>query len=187
MAEARLEDFGSGLAPASEGWFVVNVRDAEWLASENGEMRPSGSECAFESAKAEFAQLGVRLHVLPPGESNGLYHTESKQEDFLVLAGECRLLVEGGERLLRQWDFFHSPAGTEHIFVGAGNGPCVVLMVGARGENWNVHYPVSKLAAQYGASVEEETSDPRQAYTRAGFALSRRARPSYWGRLPWAD
>ena len=109
MAEARLEDFGSGLAPASEGWFVVNVRDAEWLASENGEKRPSGSECAFESAKAEFAQLGVRLHVLPPGESNGLYHTESKQEDFLVLAGECRLLVEGGERLLRPWDFTVPP------------------------------------------------------------------------------
>jgi uncharacterized cupin superfamily protein len=185
--EAQLEDSGSGLAPVTDGWFVVNVRDAQWLTSEGGDKRPSGSECAFESGKAEFAQLGVRLHVLPPGEPNGLYHTESKQEDFLVLFGECTLLVEGEERLLRQWDFFHSPPGTEHTFVGAGDGPCVILMVGARGENWKVHYPVSELAGRHGASVEQETSDPMEAYTRGGFAPSRRERPSYWARLPWAD
>jgi uncharacterized cupin superfamily protein len=184
VPEARLEDSGSGLAPAGDGWFVVNVRDAEWLTSENGEKRPSGSECAFESRKIEFPQVGIRLHVLPPGEPNGLYHSESKQEAFLVLSGECRLLVEGEERLLGPWDFFHSPPGTEHIFVGAGDGPCVILMAGARGEDWQVRYWVSDLAARYGASAEEETSDPRQAYV--GFEPSRRERPSYWDRLPWA-
>jgi hypothetical protein len=93
MAEAPLEDNGSGLAPAGEGWFVVNVRDAQWLTSEEGEKQPSGSECYFESGKAEFPQLGFRIHVLPPGQSNGLYHGENKQEDFLVLHGECLLLV----------------------------------------------------------------------------------------------
>jgi uncharacterized cupin superfamily protein len=186
VPEARLEDSGSGLAPAGDGWFVVNVRDAQWLTSENGEKKPSGSECSFESGKAEFAQLGIRLHVLEPREPNGLYHSESKQEAFLVLSGECRLLVEGEERLLRQWDFFHSPAGTEHIFVGAGDGPCVIFMAGARSEDWRVRYAVSELAARYGASVDEETSDPRQAYERARFEPSRRARPSYWSHLPWA-
>jgi uncharacterized cupin superfamily protein len=186
VPEAPLEDTGSGLAPAGDGWFVVNVRDAEWLTSESSEKRASGAECTFESQEFEFPQLGVRLHVLPPGEPNGLYHTESKQEAFLVLSGECTLLVEGEERLLKPWDFFHSPAGTEHILVGAGDGPCVILMTGARGENWNVRYPVSELAARYGASAEEETTDPRQAYTRAGFAPSRRERPSYWDRLPWS-
>jgi uncharacterized cupin superfamily protein len=184
MPEAPLDDSGSGLAPAGDGWFVVNVRDARWLTSEGGEKQPSGSECGFESAKAEFPELGVRLHVLPPGEPNGLYHTESKQEDFLVLSGECTLLVEGEERRLRAWDFFHSPAGTEHIFVGAGDEPCTILMTGARGEDWNVHYPVSELAARHGAGADEETSDPQQAYAR--FEPSRRARPSYWARLPWA-
>jgi len=184
VPEARLDDFGSGLAPASEGWFVVNVRDAEWLTSENGDKRPSGSECAFESNAFWFRQLGIRLHALPPGEPNGLYHSESQQECFLVLSGECTLLVEGEERVLRQWDFFHSPPGTEHIFVGAGDGPCVILMAGARSEDWNVLYPVSELAARYGASAEEETSDPKQAYV--GFEPSRRERPSYWDRLPWA-
>ena len=184
MHEAPLEDSGSGFAPAGEGWFVVNVRDAQWLTSEGGAKRPSGSECSFESQKAEFQQLGMRLHVLEPGEANGLYHSESQQEAFLVLSGECTLLVEGEERTLRPWDFFHSPAGTEHIFVGAGDGPCVILMAGARFGDWRVHYPVSELAARYGAGAEEETSDPRQAYV--GFEPSRRARPSYWDRLPWA-
>ena len=103
-----------------------------------------------------------------------------------MLSGECRLLVEGAERLLRPWDFFHSPAGTEHIFVGAGDAPCVILMAGTRSEDWQVLYPVSKLAARYGASAEEETSDPKQAYARAGFEPSRRERPSSWDRLPWA-
>ena len=186
MSEAQLEDFGSGLAPASDGWFVVNVRDAQWLTSENGEKRPSGSECSFESGKFEFPQLGVRLHVLEPGEPNGLYHSESQQEAFLVLSGECTLLVEGEERRLRQWDFFHSPAGTEHIFVGAGDRPCVIFMTGSRVGDWRVLYPVSELAARYGASVKEETSDPGQAYTAEGFEPSRRERPSYWDRLPWA-
>ena len=166
MPEALLEDSGSGLAPAGDGWFVVNVRDAQWLTSENGEKQPSGSECAFESQGFWFRQLGIRLHVLEPGEPNGLYHFESEQEAFLVLVGECRLLVEGEERLLQPWDFFHSPAGTEHIFLGAGDGPCVILMAGARSEDWQVLYPVSELAARYGASAEEETSDPKQAYTR---------------------
>jgi uncharacterized cupin superfamily protein len=128
--------------------------------------------------------LGIRLHVLEPGEPNGLYHAESEQEAFLVLSGECTLLVEGEERLLKQWDFFHSPARTEHIFVGAGDGPCVIFMVGGRGENWNVVYPVSEVAARHGASAETETTDPSQAYT--GFEPSRRERPSYWDRLPWS-
>jgi uncharacterized cupin superfamily protein len=185
VGEARLEDSGSGLAPTTEGWFVVNVRDAMWLTSEtSGPKRPSGAECPFESPLSEFAQLGIRLHVLPPGEPNGLYHSESQQEDFLVLVGECRLLVEGTERLLRPWDFVHSPAGTEHIFVGAGEGPCVIFMAGARSEDAQLHYPVSEFAARYGASAAEEASDPSDAYT--DFEPSRRARPSYWDRLPWA-
>ena len=162
----------------------MNVRDADWLTTENGEKRPSGSECTFEPRGAEFEQLGIRLHVLPPGEPNGLYHSESKQEGFLVLSGECTLLVEGEERRLGPWDFFHSPPGTKHIFVGAGSEPCVIFMVGARGEDWQVRYSVSELAARHGAGAAQELTSPREAYT--DFEPSRRERPSYWGKLPWA-
>ena len=184
MPEARLEDSGSGLVPAGDGWFVVNVRDTAWSASDSAAKHPRGSRCSFENDEIEFPQLGICLHVLEPGEPNGLYHAESDQEAFLVLSGECRLLVEGEERLLRPWDFFHCPPGTEHIFVGAGDGPCVILMTGARSADWQVLYPVSELAARHGASVTEETSDIEQAY--AGFEWFKRERPAYWDRLPWA-
>ena len=184
MEEARLEDSGSGLAPTSPGWFVVNVRDAMWVTSEGGEKRPSGSECLFESPYAELEQYGIRIHVLQPGEANGLYHRENQQEDFLVLHGECTLLVEGEERAMRQWDFFHSPADTEHIFVGAGEGPCAILMVGARRQPWEVVYPVNVIAQKHNASADKETSNPDEAY--ANHEPSRRERPSVWSSLPWA-
>jgi uncharacterized cupin superfamily protein len=180
VTEARLEDSGSGLAPASDGWFVVNARDTEWVTSD-----AFGSGCVFESRDARFPQVGINLSVLEPGKPNCLYHSESLQEAFLVLSGACRLLVEGEERLLEPWDFFHCPAGTEHVFVGAGDGPCVILMVGARSEDEQLLYPVSELAGRYGASAETETPDPKQAYAR--FERPQPRRPSYWDRLPWGQ
>ena len=181
MEEARLADAGSGRSPVTEGWFVVNVRDAEWWSTET-----RGARCAFENeygdAPVEFDQLGINLTVLEPGQT-GMYHAEENQEAFLVLSGECALLVENEERRLRAWDFFHAPPWTEHAFVGAGEGPCVLLMVGAR-TGPGVRYPVSGLAARYGASVAEETSDWREAYATAEWF--RRERPPTWARLPWA-
>ena len=181
MPEAELEDLGSGLAPVAEGWFVVNVRDAEWWFTES-----RGARCAFESEygepPVEFPRLGINVTVLEPGQT-GLYHAEANQEAFLVLSGECALIVEEEERRLRPWDFFHAPAWTEHALVGAGEGPCAILMVGSR-VSPGVRYPVSERAARYGASVPEETSDWRQAYATAEWF--RRERPPSWPRLPWA-
>ena len=182
VTEARLEDHGSGLAPVTDGWFVVNVRDAEWFSSET-----RGAACWFESEYGEppivFAQLGINVTILGPGRHT-VYHAESDQEAFLVLSGECTLLVENEERRLRPWDFFHSAPWTEHAFVGAGETPCVILMAGTRSPGAQVRYPASKLAARYGASVEEETADPTEVYATA--ERFRRERPSYWARLPWA-
>jgi uncharacterized cupin superfamily protein len=181
MDEARLEDSGSGLTPVTDGWFVVSVREAEWWFAES-----RGARCAFENEygdpQVEFTQIGINLTVLEPGQTS-LYHAEANQEAFLVLSGECAVLVEGEERRLRPWDFFHSPRWTEHAFVGSGEGPCVILMAGSRSAP-GVRYPVSELAARYGASVAEETSDWRQAY--ASVEWFRRERPPTWARLPWA-
>ena len=179
VPEARLEDSGSGLVPAEEGWFVVNARDAEWWTS------PSfGSGTVFESDDARFQQLGINISVLEPGKPNCLYHSEAVQEDFLVLSGRCKVLIDGEERDLEPWDFVHVPAGTEHVFVGAGDEPCAVLMVGVREDPEHLVYPKSELAARYGASAEETTPDPKQAY--APYGRSERKRPEYWDRLPWA-
>lgn len=177
--EAKLDETESGFRPVSEGWFVVNVRDARWTRSE-----PFGAACPFEGPEAWFRELGVRLRVLQPGQPNCLYHRESQQEDFLVLAGECLLLVEGKERPLRAWDFVHCPPNTEHVFVGAGNGPSVILMVGTRSDDEVLFYPVSELARAYGASAEHDTDSPEDAY--APYPDPEAARPDSWGELPWA-
>ena len=178
MSEARLEESGAGKMPVSDGWFVVNARDTLWLTSDS-----TGSVSPLEGKDVWFPQVGMRIRVLEPGHPNARYHSEAQQEAFLVLSGECRLIVEEEERLLGPWDFFHCPAGTPHVFVGAGDGPCAILMVGARTDDEQLLYPVSELAALYGASVAEETSDPEQAY--AEWEEHRLGRPASWDRLPW--
>ena len=115
----------------------------------------------------EFSQVGVHLVSLAPGEVMAMYHWEADQEDFLVLAGEALLIVEGEERPLRQWDFVHCPPGANHTIVGAGEGACVVLAVGARdrsiGPDWG-GYPVDEVALRHGIGVEQATTDAAQAY-----------------------
>ena len=152
IEEAQLEEVGSGLAPVSPGWFVVNVGDAAWLRND-----AFGGRCVFESSprvlaerpgieSQSFAEIGFTLAVLEPGKPTGMYHAESSQEDFLVLAGTCVLLVEEQERPLRAWDFVHCPAGTRHTFVGTGDQPCVIFMTGARRDGDTIVYPRSKTA-----------------------------------------
>jgi len=156
VSEAPLEPAGKGLSPRGEGWFVLNARDARWLDGDYG------AYTRFEG-DARFQHLGFNIGVLEPGQPACLYHGEEDQEDFLVLSGECLLLVEGEERRLKQWDFFHCPPWTEHVFVGAGSGPCAILAVGARASR-KVVYPASELAQSYGAGAAVETDDPEQAY-----------------------
>ena len=153
----------TGAFPAGEGWFVVNTRDARWL--DFGEL---GLACFFESKSAPFDQLGINLNVLRPGEPSCMYHGEDAQEDFVVLVGECILIVEGQERSLRTWDFVHCPPWTEHVFVGAGDGPCLLLAVGHREKGRGLRYPMNATALKHGAGVETETSDPNEAYARYG-------------------
>src|SRR6266700_2400545 len=117
VREAPLEQTEAGLVPQGEGWFVVNAKEARWL-----EHKAFGSGTTFEG-KPEFAQIGINIGVLEPGQPACLYHREDAQEDFLVLFGECLLLVEGEERPLKPWDFVHCPPWTEHVFVAPATGP----------------------------------------------------------------
>ena len=159
MPEAPLRETKYGLVADEEGWLVVNVREARWRERER-----LGSYCDFEG-KRPFPQLGINVSVLEPGESLGRYHRENGQEGFLVLAGRCVLIVEDEERELRAWDFIHCPPQTDHMIVAAGDGPAVVLAVGARGlSRKGLVYAVSDTAKKYGVSVEKETTKPGEAY-----------------------
>ncbi len=174
VPEARLTTTELGSIPEGEGWFVLNARDASWIRSEE-----RGQDTDFEG-RQEWSQLGFRIHVLMPGQRNGMYHGESGQEDFLVVSGECVLVIEGEERRLKAWDFVHSPPWTKHVFIGAGDGPCVIVMTGSRAGGFEVVYAVDELAAKHAASVSEETSSPDEAYSVFG----PEERVAYGGWLP---
>jgi uncharacterized cupin superfamily protein len=139
---------------------VLNARETRWR-----DYGPLGAACNFEG-KRPFKQLGVNLNVLDPGEPMSVYHRENHQEGFLVLAGECLLIVDGEERPLTAWDYFHCPGGTPHVIVGAGDGPSVVLAVGARGGRKGIVYLVDETAIEHGAGVETETTKSAEAYAR---------------------
>jgi uncharacterized cupin superfamily protein len=173
----------------SPGWFVVNVSEAAWLRND-----AFGGRCVFESSPRvlaerpgiepqSFAETGFTLAVLEPGKPTGMYHAETGQEDFLVLAGTCLLLIEEQERTLRAWDFVHCPPGTGHTFVGTGDQACVIFMTGARREGKTILYPVSETARARKAGVEAQTDSPADAY--APFPHWQLGRPEAWADLPW--
>ena len=163
VPESRLESTEHGLVPQGEGWFVLNARDAVWRPGEG-----RGAYGIFEG-EPEFSQIGIHLVTLGPGEPMSMYHWEADQEDFLVLSGQALLIIEGVERPLRAWDFVHCPAGATHTILGAGEGNCLVLAVGARdrstGPEWGA-YTVDEAAIRHGAGVEHETTKPDEAYAR---------------------
>jgi uncharacterized cupin superfamily protein len=145
------------------GWHIANARDVQW--HDGGHF---GVYCGFQQ-DTHFDELGFGLGMVLPGQPIALYHREDHQEGFLVLSGEALLIVEGEERPLKQWDFVHCPPKAKHVIVGAGDGSCLVLAVGARdrsvGPDWG-GYTVDETAQRYDASVLEETTEPEEAYAR---------------------
>ncbi len=137
---------------------MINLADAPAIGGPRG-----ATFIKLEPEGVTWPETGLNVQVMEPGQPSGRYHSEPVQEDFLVLQGECIAIVNDEERPLRQWDFLHCPAGCEHVFVGAGDGLCAVLMIGSRREE-GLRYTVNERAARYGASVSEETTDPSVAY-----------------------
>jgi len=152
-------------------WFVLNARDAEWADTDLGRF------CSFETDE-RFGQMGFNLNVLRPGEAMAMYHREDGEEAFLVLDGECVLIVEGEERPLRKWDFVHCPPQVAHVIVGGGDGPSVVLAVGSRMHGRGVFYPAEPAAQKHGAAAAADTADPREAY--AGHTIEKAAYQEGW-------
>jgi uncharacterized cupin superfamily protein len=175
VPEASLEQTEHGLVAQGEGWYVVNARDARWYYVEG-----RGAFCDLEGDQ-DFAQLGFNVYVFMPGEAMAMYHWEADQEDFLVVSGAALLIVEGEERPLGAWDFVHCPPDTKHTIVGAGDGPCIVVAVGARqhqdGPGWG-GYTVDAVALRHGAGVEKETNVAEEAYAavRARYGMREQMR-----------
>lgn len=144
----------------TDSWWVRSVRDMQWRANE------LGSTVDFDDGVDRFEELGINLTVLQPGQPMTMYHRERYQEGFLLLRGECLLIVEGEEVTLRQWDYFHCPPDVPHAIVGAGAGTCLVLAVGNRVGPDIILYPRDETALKHAAGVEQDTPSPQEAYAR---------------------
>jgi uncharacterized cupin superfamily protein len=158
--EARIDETKQGRLPVGEGWFILNLRDMPW------ETVPGfGAWRDFDWAtKSGEPGVGVHIHVLQPGEHFGYYHAEAAQEGFIVLSGECLAVVESQERHMRQWAYFHSPPDTAQVLVGAGDGPCVLVMFGSPDPRRKVEWIADEAAAKHRASVERTTGRDTEAY-----------------------
>ena len=182
VPEAPLEQTDEGLAPVGEGWFVMNAREARWRERPGRGFSLALTGSTDYEAETFFTKLGVNLSILNPGEPIGIYHWETDQEGFLVLYGEALLLVEGEERTLRQWDYMHCPPGTKHTIIGAGDGPCAVLLMGSRQfmatDEWG-GYSVDPLAQRHGVAPEGETPDFEAAHARFGATTFTRYREGW--------
>lgn len=172
VQQARLERVASGLAPTTPGWFTVNAADAAWCSN----LELGVGACIFESdefvlkgrpdlAMYEKPHAGFNLRVLLPGHAYDRSHAESVQEDFLVVAGACLVIIEGVERQLRTWDYVHCPPMTWHTFVATGDEPCVLVAAGNRRDDLE--------------RVYEANMPPPQGTWEV-------TRPERWDELPWA-
>jgi uncharacterized cupin superfamily protein len=159
MKEARLQQTEHGLVPEDDGWYVLNTTEAVW--EENAEF---GRFTRWEGKDARFPEVGINIAVMQPGQPACMYHGEDAQENFLVLAGEGILIIEGEERPLKAWDFVHCPPWAKHVIVAAGSEPLVVLAIGARNGRTGLVYPVDETALKHSAGVERETTEGKTAY-----------------------
>jgi uncharacterized cupin superfamily protein len=149
--------------PTTAGWFVINARDARWVHNDMRTVCKFGGE-----GPAHFDELGIGLYSIEPGHPMTLYHHETGQEDFLVMRGECVLVVEGQERRLGPWDLVHCPPGTAHTIVAGGEEPALILAVGARREKGSARYPVEPAAIRHGAGVPDAETTARDHYATFG-------------------
>jgi hypothetical protein len=97
VRKARVEQTEHGLAPADEGWFILNVGDIRWASVEGG-----GAWCSFEPDSARSPLLGIGVHVLRPGEAPGYYHAE------------CALLMVGTRSPDATIEYIVDPVAARH-------------------------------------------------------------------------
>ena len=117
--------------------------------------------------------LGMSIKVIPPGELERIDHWETEQEDFLVLAGEAILNVEGedaaahGNGSLRPL----APPETRHAFAGAGDAPRACSLAASSREFQKDGpcglYCADETAARYNASSAATDTQDNDVGVRA--------------------
>ena len=68
---------------------IINIADAPALSHSR-----RATLVKLEPDDVRWPDTGINVQVMQPGQPNCRYHSEPVQEDFLVLYGECILILD---------------------------------------------------------------------------------------------
>jgi mannose-6-phosphate isomerase-like protein (cupin superfamily) len=118
--------------------------------------------------------------VAPP--RRGKASREYDEEGFLVLRGECLLVIEEQECDLAPGDFVYCPPGTDHILVGAGARAC--SSCSAPANDTESSSTQANRSRAHAAPVDAETTSPAEAYRESPPWIASR-HPRSWAAAQW--
>jgi hypothetical protein len=157
--EASSEETPYGRYITSDGWFVLNIADA--LAVRNDEK--GGATYPLEPRESPFRDVGIRVPSSRRANRTRSTTPKACRKGFSCSRASAR----------SSWRRTNGRCGSgttstvqpvrASVIVGAGDGPCSILMLGAR-PDVEVRYPVSEVAAKYDASAVKDTDDADEAY-----------------------
>ncbi|WP_207102749.1 cupin domain-containing protein [Paracoccus shandongensis] len=84
---------------------------------------------------AGLTQFGVNLVTLEPGALSSLRHWHRAEDEFvMVTEGECVMVTDDGEEIMRPGDCVGFPANTPdgHHFINRSNAPACFLVIGSK-------------------------------------------------------
>lgn len=90
-----------------------------------------------------LTQFGANLVILAPGAKSSLRHWHEKEDEFvMVIEGECTLIDDHGEHVMRPGDAAAFPAGDAngHHFVNRSDHEVRFLVIGTRAGKETAHY-----------------------------------------------
>jgi uncharacterized cupin superfamily protein len=90
-----------------------------------------------------LTQFGANLVTLEPGALSSLRHWHENEDEFvMVTEGECTLIQDAGETVMRPGDCAAFPAGDTdgHHFVNRTDRPARFLVVGTKAPQEVAHY-----------------------------------------------
>ena len=90
-----------------------------------------------------LTQFGVNLVMLEPGAKSSLRHWHENEDEFVwITEGECTLIDDDGEHVMRPGDCAAFPAGSTngHCFVNKSGKPAAFLVAGTRAKTEVAHY-----------------------------------------------
>jgi uncharacterized cupin superfamily protein len=107
-----------------------------------------------------LTQFGVNLVTLEPGALSSLRHWHLNEDEFvMVTEGECTLVLDAGETVLRPGDCAAFPAGDTdgHHFINRTDRPARFLVVGTKARH--------EVATYSDVDLRVEVSDGQARFT----------------------